>query len=78
VRHYVENEWALTLSDIIMRRTSWHYYHPGMPARAPEIARWMSAAAGWPPGQLDKELAAYQAEAAKTYPASQTPNPQPA
>jgi glycerol-3-phosphate dehydrogenase len=63
---YVENEWAVSLADVMMRRTSWHYYHPGMPARAAEVT-------GWPPAHLAAELADYAKEAAKTYPASLTP-----
>ncbi|OAM89804.1 glycerol-3-phosphate dehydrogenase/oxidase [Termitidicoccus mucosus] len=73
VRHYVENEWAVSLADVMMRRTSWHYYLPDMPARAAEVAGWMAAAAGWPPARLAAELADYAKEAAKTYPASLTP-----
>jgi glycerol-3-phosphate dehydrogenase len=65
----VENEWAVSLADVMMRRTRWHYYHPGMPARAAEVAGWMADAAGWPPARLAAELADYAKEAAKTYPA---------
>ena len=70
VRHYVENEWAITLADVLIRRTSWHYYLPITPAQTTEVAQWMAAAAGWTPGRLAAELAAYAAEAARTYSAS--------
>jgi len=68
VRHYLENEWAVTLADVLIRRTSWHYYLPGMTARAQEVAHWMAAAAGWTPGRVAAELSAYAAESAKTWP----------
>ncbi|OAM88411.1 glycerol-3-phosphate dehydrogenase/oxidase [Termitidicoccus mucosus] len=70
VRHYVENEWAVHLDDVLLRRSSWHFYHGDIPARAPEIAQWMAAAAGWTPGRTAAELADYAREAAKTYPSS--------
>ncbi|MDR1788747.1 MAG: glycerol-3-phosphate dehydrogenase/oxidase, partial [Opitutaceae bacterium] len=73
VKHYVDNEWAIHLDDLLLRRTSWHYYHENIPARAPEIARWMAAAAGWDDSRTAAELAAYQKEAKKTYPASKQP-----
>ncbi|MDF9828308.1 glycerol-3-phosphate dehydrogenase [Ereboglobus sp. PH5-5] len=69
VKHYVENEWAISLADVIMRRTSWHFYIPDMPSRAEEVGRWMAAAAGWTPERLASELKHYAEEAAKTYPA---------
>ncbi len=67
VKHYVENEWAITLTDVLFRRTSWHYYHPNMEARAAEVADWMAQAAGWTPEEKAKQLAEYHAEAAKTF-----------
>jgi glycerol-3-phosphate dehydrogenase len=70
VRHYVNHEWAVTLADVLLRRTSWHFYHGDIPARAPEIAQWMAAAAGWTPERTAAELADYAREAAKTYPSS--------
>jgi glycerol-3-phosphate dehydrogenase len=27
VEHYCTNEWAVHLDDVMVRRTSWHYYH---------------------------------------------------
>lgn len=67
VKHYVENEWAITLTDVIMRRTSWHFYIPNMEGRAAEVADWMAQAAGWTPEEKAKQLAEYHAEAAKTF-----------
>ena len=69
VRHYVENEWAISLSDIIFRRTSWHCYFPNMPQRAQEIGQWMAEAAGWTPEELAEQVKAYLDDAGKTYPA---------
>lgn len=71
VKHYLENEWAVTLGDIMFRRTSWHYYLPDMPSRAAEVGRWMAEFAGWTPERLAAELEEYAQEAAKTFPACQ-------
>ncbi|MDR1818493.1 MAG: glycerol-3-phosphate dehydrogenase/oxidase [Puniceicoccales bacterium] len=44
VRHYVANEWALTVEDIVVRRAGWLHYHRDFSAHEPEIARWLAAA----------------------------------
>ncbi|MDR1011022.1 MAG: glycerol-3-phosphate dehydrogenase/oxidase [Opitutaceae bacterium] len=67
VRHYIENEWAISLADVLFRRTSWHYYHPNMEARAAEVAGWMAQVAGWTPDETGAQLAHYHVEAAKTF-----------
>lgn len=47
VEHYVENEWALHLDDIMLRRTSWHYYHPDAADLAKRVADWMGEMLCW-------------------------------
>jgi glycerol-3-phosphate dehydrogenase len=44
VEHYIQNEWALTVEDIMIRRTSWHYYYLNRQEIAGQVAQWMSPA----------------------------------
>ena len=59
VRHFCENEWALHLDDVMIRRTSWHYYHPNAEQVATQAAQWMAGCLNWTPQQQAAELAAY-------------------
>lgn len=61
VEHYVANEWAISLEDVVVRRTSWHYCYRDFDQRVEEIASWMAAAAGWSEEKRAAELAAYRA-----------------
>ncbi|NLX21092.1 MAG: glycerol-3-phosphate dehydrogenase/oxidase [Phycisphaerae bacterium] len=60
VEHYCTREWAWHLDDVMVRRTSWHYYHREAPAIAERVADWMSTLLGWDAGQRAEELARYQ------------------
>ena len=42
VEHFVTREWALTLSDVMVRRSSWQFYHRDAEQRTQEVAAWMS------------------------------------
>ncbi|MEO6005047.1 MAG: glycerol-3-phosphate dehydrogenase/oxidase [Opitutus sp.] len=42
VEHFVTNEWALTLADVMVRRSSWQFYHRDAEQRGPEVAAWMA------------------------------------
>ncbi len=42
VEHYCRHEWAMTVEDVMMRRTSWHYYLPDPAEAARQVARWMA------------------------------------
>lgn len=59
VRHFCENEWALHLDDVMIRRTSWHYYHRDAPTLAREAADWMAVMLGWSAAQKESELNRY-------------------
>lgn len=59
VNHFVREEWAATLSDVMIRRSGWHYYHADAAARAALVADWMAAAANWSPDRRRAELDAY-------------------
>ncbi|PTX91551.1 glycerol-3-phosphate dehydrogenase/oxidase [Opitutus sp. ER46] len=59
VEHYVKNEWAVHLDDVLVRRSSWHYYESG--DLAERVATWMAEIAGWTPERRAQEIAAYRA-----------------
>lgn len=59
VVHYVRNEWALSLADVMVRRTSWHYYHRDTVAKAEQVATWMAELCGWSEQRRREELAEY-------------------
>ena len=61
VEHYVRQEWALHLPDVMVRRSGWHYYEPESAARLEQVAGWMSDAAGWSPAQRAAEIKACRA-----------------
>jgi len=52
-------EWAIHLDDVLVRRTSWHYYHRNRARIAEDCARWMAAELGWTAGQISAELERY-------------------
>jgi glycerol-3-phosphate dehydrogenase len=60
VEHYCKNEWAATLSDVMIRRTSWRYYHRDHLAVAERVAEWMAELVHWDEPRRTRELAAYR------------------
>jgi glycerol-3-phosphate dehydrogenase len=59
VAHYCEQEWAVHLDDVMIRRSSWHYYLREAPALAHQAADWMAACLGWDSTQREQELQRY-------------------
>jgi glycerol-3-phosphate dehydrogenase len=59
VEHYVANEWAVHLDDVMVRRTSWHYYFQDAAAKAQQVAAWMAELLGWTEAQRAAEIARY-------------------
>lgn len=59
VEHYVNHEWALHLEDILLRRTSWHYYFPDHRGLAEQTADCMGALLNWTGETRAAELARY-------------------
>lgn len=55
VEHYVKNEWAVHLDDVITRRSGWRHYHARLPLA--QIADWMGTAAGWSEERRQQEMA---------------------
>ncbi len=63
VAHYCANEWALHLDDLMIRRTSWHYYHAETMNKAAQVADWMSEFLGWSAAEREAELERYRVAA---------------
>lgn len=59
VEHYVRNEWAVHLDDVMLRRTSWHYYLADGPRKAERVADWMGPLLGWCKERRAAELGRY-------------------
>jgi glycerol-3-phosphate dehydrogenase len=60
VEHFCENEWAQNLDDVIIRRTSWHYYFRDAAERAEKVADWMSEILGWSEEEKKAQLQRYK------------------
>jgi glycerol-3-phosphate dehydrogenase len=60
VEHACANEWAAHLDDVMVRRTSWHYYFRDATEKAERVADWMGELLGWTDSQRAAELARYQ------------------
>jgi glycerol-3-phosphate dehydrogenase len=60
VEHYCAREWAVHLEDVMIRRTSWRYYHRDHVQIASRVAEWMRELLGWDPPTAERELASYQ------------------
>jgi len=59
VDHFVREEWAMHLVDVMIRRTSWRYYHRDHAAIARQVAGWMGEQLGWSEQRREEELAMY-------------------
>jgi glycerol-3-phosphate dehydrogenase len=59
VEHYCTAEWARHLDDVMVRRTSWHYYYRDARAKAERVADWMGELLGWSAEQRTGELQRY-------------------
>lgn len=61
VEHFCAKEWAIHLDDVMIRRTSWHYYHRDAAEKAEHVADWMGEILGWSNEQRAAELKRYRA-----------------
>ncbi|MDZ4656367.1 MAG: glycerol-3-phosphate dehydrogenase/oxidase [Bythopirellula sp.] len=52
-------EWALNLDDVMIRRTSWRYYHRNHLAIAEQVADWMAVELKWSDGEKMAQLERY-------------------
>ncbi len=60
VAHCCKNEWTRRLDDLLLRRTSWHYYHLAHQDVADQASRWMAGELGWSEEQRQSEVERYQ------------------
>jgi glycerol-3-phosphate dehydrogenase len=60
VAEFCQAEWIVHLEDVLLRRTSWHFYHPHTAAIAEQVAGWMAAHLGWDVQRREAELARYR------------------
>jgi len=60
VEHYCRSEWAVHLEDVMVRRTSWRYYHRDQGAVARQVAGWMARVLGWGREKMQEEIARYE------------------
>ncbi|MDB6124219.1 MAG: glpD [Pedosphaera sp.] len=61
VEHYCKQEWAIHLDDVMVRRTSWHYYHADASQKAECVADWMGDILSWSAAERVAELNRYRA-----------------
>jgi glycerol-3-phosphate dehydrogenase len=61
------NEWACHLDDVMIRRTSWRYYHRDHLAIAEQVAAWMAAELGWNDTEKSAQLERYRQLATNTF-----------
>ena len=59
VEHYLAREWAVHLDDVMVRRTSWHWYYRDAAAKAQKVADWMAELLGWSDATRQAELDRY-------------------
>ena len=59
VEHFCHHEWAQHLDDVMIRRTSWHYYHANAADLAKQCAPWMAACLNWDAQRQADELTRY-------------------
>jgi len=60
VEHYVAREWAIHLDDVMVRRTSWHYYFKDAHEKAAQAADWMGELLSWPAAERAEEIVRYR------------------
>jgi len=60
VHHYCTQEWAVHLSDVLLRRTSWRYYSRETEISVEQVAAWMADDLGWNGDRLGEEIGQYR------------------
>ncbi len=59
VEHLCRQEWTYHLEDLMVRRTSWHYYLSDPAGAAQEVAQWMGQCLGWTVDRQQTEYTRY-------------------
>jgi glycerol-3-phosphate dehydrogenase len=63
VQEICRTEWPYHLDDVMIRRTSWHYYHRERTAIAEKVADWMAGELGWSDTERSTQLEQYRLHA---------------
>lgn len=67
VQHFCRHEWARRLTDVMIRRTSWRYYHQDHLQIAQRVCPWMASELRWSDQQQAEELSGYQSAHSLAY-----------
>jgi glycerol-3-phosphate dehydrogenase len=59
VQHYCQNEWAVHLEDVMIRRSGWHYYTEDVNSCADAASHWMAETLNWTEAHRQAERAHY-------------------
>src|SRR5438128_10968292 len=59
VRRCCRDEWAIHLDDVLLRRTSWHFYYSNHTEIAQSVAQWMANELSWDAAQMQCERERY-------------------
>jgi glycerol-3-phosphate dehydrogenase len=70
VEHYCAREWAVHLDDVMVRRSSWHYYFPDAIQVAERVSGWMAEVLDWTEETRGNELERYRVRTGLPVPAS--------
>jgi glycerol-3-phosphate dehydrogenase len=60
VEHYCRKEWAVNLADVMIRRTSWRYYHREHAEIAQKVAEWMGEVLRWDEKMREAQMIRYR------------------
>ncbi|MCS7306595.1 MAG: glycerol-3-phosphate dehydrogenase/oxidase [Thermoguttaceae bacterium] len=66
IQYFCQHEWTCHLDDLMIRRTSWHYYLPDPAHTAQTVAGWMGQCLGWTLQQQEAEYNRYLESAGVT------------
>jgi glycerol-3-phosphate dehydrogenase len=61
VEQYCQQEWAVHLDDVMVRRSGWFYYHRNAAELATKVADWMAELLGWSEAARIAEIERYHA-----------------
>jgi glycerol-3-phosphate dehydrogenase len=78
VEHYCAHEWAMHLDDVMVRRSSWHYYFPDASQVAERVSGWMAELLDWPELTRRAELDRYSMRTGLQIPATPAVKSRPA
>lgn len=68
IQHFCDQEWTMELSDLMIRRTSWSYYHKDHLQIAAKVAPWMAEICNWNPDDIEKQIANYTSTMSRSEP----------